>query len=133
MSSRVLVLGLGVAGRAALEALARREIDALAVDDAPGDEARACAVRLGVELVEAPRPGSWADLVGQVDEVVVAPGVPDRHPVFAAARDSSEPRMRRFQRTPSHEIFMGWRFAESRSRSSSTSGRRRRGLPRPRL
>ena len=43
MSSRVLVLGLGVAGRAALEALARREIDALAVDDAPGDEARACA------------------------------------------------------------------------------------------
>ena len=86
MSSRVLVLGLGVAGRAALEALTRREIDSLAVDDAPGDEARACAVRLGIELVEAPRPGSWPELVGQVDEVVIAPGVPDRHPVFAAAR-----------------------------------------------
>ena len=41
MSSRVLVLGLGVAGRAALEALARRGVDVLAVDDAPGDEARA--------------------------------------------------------------------------------------------
>jgi len=81
----VLVLGLGVAGRAALEALARRGVDVLAVDDAPGDEARACAARLGVELVEAPRPDLWADLVEQVDEVVVAPGVPDRHPVFAAA------------------------------------------------
>ena len=31
MSSRVLVLGLGVTGRASLEALARREIDILAV------------------------------------------------------------------------------------------------------
>ena len=81
----MLVLGLGVAGRAALEALARRGVDVLAVDDAPGEEARSCAARLGVELVEAPRPDSWADLVEQVDEVVVAPGVPDRHPVFAAA------------------------------------------------
>ena len=61
MSDRgaTLVLGLGVAGRAVLEALVRRGLDVAAVDDRPGEVARAAANRLGVELVEAPEPGDW--------------------------------------------------------------------------
>jgi len=48
-----LVLGLGEAGRAVLDALVRREFHVVAVDDAPGGAARQCADRLGVPLVEA--------------------------------------------------------------------------------
>ena len=49
--STTLVLGLGVAGQAVLEALVHRGVKALAVDDAPGDAAQRCAERLGVSLV----------------------------------------------------------------------------------
>ena len=80
-----LVLGLGVAGRAALSALVRREFDVVAVDDAPGDAARECADRLGVKLVEAPAVHEWPRLLGGIDEVVMGPGVPDAHPCHAAA------------------------------------------------
>ncbi len=85
MSGRVLVLGLGVTGRAAMDALVRRDVEVLGVDDRPGVAARACAERLAVELVEAPAPGDWPRLVGRATEVVVAPGIPDGHPLFAAA------------------------------------------------
>ena len=70
-----LVLGLGVAGRAALSALVRREFDVVAVDDAPGDAARECADRLGVKLVEAPAVHEWPRLLGGIGEVVMGPGV----------------------------------------------------------
>ena len=85
MSGRVLVLGLGVTGRAVMDALVRRDVEVLGVDDRPGAVARACAERLAVELVEAPAPGDWPRLVGRATEVVVAPGIPDGHPLFAAA------------------------------------------------
>ena len=85
MSGPVLVLGLGVTGRAVLEALSTRGLDVLAVDDRPGPEARSCAERLSVELVDSPNPTSWTGLVERAGEVVVSPGIPDGHPVFAAA------------------------------------------------
>ena len=67
-----LVLGLGVAGRAVLEALVRRGLDVAAVDDRPGEAARVAANRLGVELLEAPEPGDWPDLLASVGEVAMA-------------------------------------------------------------
>ncbi len=89
--STTLVLGLGVAGQAVLEALVRRGIEALAVDDAPGDAARRCAGRLGVPLVEAPGPTDWPRLLDGVSEVAMGPGIPDSHPCHDAARVAGVP------------------------------------------
>jgi UDP-N-acetylmuramoylalanine--D-glutamate ligase len=85
VSGPVLVLGLGVTGRAVLDALSSRGLEAFGVDDRPGWEARTCAERLSVELVESPLPEDWWALLERAGEVVVSPGVPDGHPVFAAA------------------------------------------------
>ena len=81
-----LVLGLGVAGRAVLDALARRGVAALAVDDRPGPEARAAAEHAGVDLVEAPGVADWPALLADVDEVAMSPGIGDAHPCHEAAR-----------------------------------------------
>jgi len=87
----ILVVGLGVAGRAVLEALVRRGLEVAAVDDRPGEAARAAANRLGVALVEAPQPGDWPDLLAGVGEVAMAPGIPDAHPCHDAARRAGVP------------------------------------------
>ena len=84
--STTLVLGLGVAGQAVLEALVHRGVKALAVDDAPGDAAQRCAERLGVSLVKAPDPTDWPLLLEGVAEVAMGPGIPDSHPCHVAAR-----------------------------------------------
>jgi UDP-N-acetylmuramoylalanine--D-glutamate ligase len=85
MSSTVLVLGLGVTGRAVAGALRARGHDVVAVDDSPEAAALEYAERLGVELVVAPEPSDWIHLLEGCSEAVVSPGVPDGHPVFAAA------------------------------------------------
>ena len=89
--SATLVLGLGVAGQAVLEALVHRGVKALAVDDAPGDAARRCAERLGVSLVTAPSPTDWPRLLDGVAEVAMGPGIPDSHPCHEAARVANVP------------------------------------------
>jgi len=86
-----LVLGLGVAGRAVLSSLVRRGVDAVAVDDDPGEEARALVDRLGVEMVVSPGTNDWPALLAVVDEVVMAPGIPDTHPCHRAARLAGVP------------------------------------------
>ena len=91
--STTLVLGLGIAGQATLEALVHRGVAALAVDDAPGDAARRCADRLGVSLVEAPGPADWPRLLDGVAEVAMGPGIPDSHPCHEAARAAGVPVM----------------------------------------
>ena len=85
MSSTVLVLGLGVTGRVVAGALRARGHDVVAVDDSPEAAALEYAERLGVELVVAPEPSDWIRLLEDCSEAVVSPGVPDGHPVFAAA------------------------------------------------
>ncbi|MFP5254332.1 MAG: UDP-N-acetylmuramoyl-L-alanine--D-glutamate ligase [Acidimicrobiia bacterium] len=83
--TRHLVLGLGVTGQAVVRALLRHGQEVVVVEDRPTDRARRVANDLGVELVEAPSAVVLRDLVRQVDAVVPSPGVPDSHPVFAAA------------------------------------------------
>jgi UDP-N-acetylmuramoylalanine--D-glutamate ligase len=80
-----VVLGLGITGRAVLRALVAHGETAVAVDDHPTAEGRALAEGLGVELVEAPTDDDLAALVARSDAVVPSPGVPDHHPIFAAA------------------------------------------------
>lgn len=88
MSERVLVYGVGVAGMATVRALTRRNIDLVAADDAVDEGRRAELNRLGVELVERPSSSVLADLVARSSMVAPAPGVPESHPVVAAARRS---------------------------------------------
>jgi len=81
----VLLVGFGLANRAVAAALLRRGHRAAATDDRPGEEVRAAAAGLGIELVEAPDEAALDRLVAAAGLVVPAPGLPDRHPAFAAA------------------------------------------------
>ncbi|HMC51595.1 MAG TPA: UDP-N-acetylmuramoyl-L-alanine--D-glutamate ligase, partial [Acidimicrobiales bacterium] len=85
MGERVVVVGLAVTGTAVARRLMAEGKAVVAVDDRPDDAVRRRAADLGVELVEAPSPAELAELAGEADLVVVSPGVPARHPVFALA------------------------------------------------
>jgi UDP-N-acetylmuramoylalanine--D-glutamate ligase len=82
---RTLVYGLAVSGQAVVRHLLAEGSAVVAVDDDSGDRPRRAAAELGVDLVVAPTPAQLADLAGEVDEIVVSPGVPARHPVLALA------------------------------------------------
>jgi UDP-N-acetylmuramoylalanine--D-glutamate ligase len=81
--SRAVVLGLAVTGQAAARRLLERGWEVVAVDDRPSDATRSSAAELGVGLVEAPSPERLESLAVEADLIVVSPGVPARHPVFA--------------------------------------------------
>ena len=87
----VLLVGLGVTNRAVATALVRRGVEVLATDDRPTEVARTAAGHLGIDLVEAPGPDRLDALVAGAAAVVPSPGVPDHHPVFAAAADAGVP------------------------------------------
>jgi UDP-N-acetylmuramoylalanine--D-glutamate ligase len=88
---RFLVVGFRVMGAALAEALLRRGLDVVAVDDHPSTEAGVKAQLLGVTLIEAPSRDQLSALVADVDAVLPSPGIPDRHPVFALAEASERP------------------------------------------
>jgi len=90
------VLGLGVTGQAVLQALVAHGEEAVAVDDRPTGAGRALADRLEVQLLEAPELAALRALVAKADAVVPSPGVPDRHPVFAAAEAVGVPVLSEF-------------------------------------
>jgi UDP-N-acetylmuramoylalanine--D-glutamate ligase len=85
----VLVYGLAVAGAATVRALQRRGAEVVAIDD--DERPRAIADELGVELVVAPDADELARRVAGSDLVVPAPGVPETHPLFAAAGAAARP------------------------------------------
>jgi UDP-N-acetylmuramoylalanine--D-glutamate ligase len=87
--TRALVYGLAVAGAATVRALRQRGVDVVAADDRVDDAKRALAGELDIELAEAG--GDLAALVRASDVVVPAPGVPETHPVFAAAETAGRP------------------------------------------
>ena len=85
MNTPVMVVGMGVTGRAVATALVSRHRQVLTVDDYPGESLRRWVVEHGIDLVGAPELGDWPSLLEGCGEVVVSPGIPDRHPVFDAA------------------------------------------------
>ncbi len=86
-----LVVGLGVTGRAVTRALVRRGGTVIAVDDRPDDGHRAFAAELGIDLIEAPDEAELAARLAEVEVLLPSPGIPDRHPVFSAARELGVP------------------------------------------
>jgi UDP-N-acetylmuramoylalanine--D-glutamate ligase len=86
---RTLVVGLGVMGRAVVRALAKRGSAVTATDDGLGADGPALAAELGAAWVDPP--ADWVALIRGHDAVVPSPGIPERHPLFAAARDAGVP------------------------------------------
>lgn len=86
-----LIVGFGVTGQALARALRARGGDVVVVDDHPSPPVRAAAESLGTELVEAPGPDTLASLVARAEQVLPSPGLPERHPVFAAADEAGVP------------------------------------------
>ena len=93
---KALVVGLGVTGAAVARALVAHGHEVVVADDAAGPAARTAADDLGLDLVEAPPPDELAVLVAGVDAVLPAPGLPARHPLFAAARAAGVPVLSEF-------------------------------------
>jgi len=82
-TGRVLVYGLGVSGEAVARHLGAEGLDVVAADDDAGAGPRGRAEELGLELVVAPDATELRALAAGVDEIVVSPGVPAGHRVFA--------------------------------------------------
>lgn len=80
---RVLVVGLGVMGRAVVRALVKRGVTVTATDDGLGADGPARAAELGATWVDPP--ADWEALIADHGAVVPSPGIPERHPLFAAA------------------------------------------------
>ncbi len=85
------LIGFGAANRAVAAALLARGHRVVATDDRPGDGTRAAADALGLALVEQPDAGTLREVIADVEAVVASPGLPDHHPAFALADDTSTP------------------------------------------
>jgi UDP-N-acetylmuramoylalanine--D-glutamate ligase len=87
---RPLVLGLGITGRAVCRAFAARGTAVTVTDDGAGESGPERAAALGARWVDPPTDAAgWERLVADHDGVLPSPGVPERHPLFAAARARS--------------------------------------------
>jgi UDP-N-acetylmuramoylalanine--D-glutamate ligase len=82
----ILVYGLAVAGEATARALLRRGLELVAADDVATPERMQLAADLGIDLVVAPDAEQLDRLVQASDLIVPAPGVPESHALFGAAR-----------------------------------------------
>lgn len=80
-----VVLGLGLAGRAAAKALSDRGIAVTAVDDSPNEEIIEFIESVGAFIAGADREG-FDLLFADASLFVPSPGVPESHVAFEAAR-----------------------------------------------
>jgi UDP-N-acetylmuramoylalanine--D-glutamate ligase len=86
ISGRVAVVGFARTGRAVASLLKEHAVEVVVIEDLPSADARRVADDLGVELVISPTEQHLGELLRAVSLVVVSPGVPPTHPVFALAR-----------------------------------------------
>jgi len=86
-----LVHGLGITGRAIVIALRARSLQVLASDDNPSETTISELEALGVTVIAAPDERVLVGLIAQVDAVIPTPGLPEAHPLFAAAAQVGRP------------------------------------------
>ena len=92
-----LVYGLGVTNRAVVAALVAHGLEVLLAGDGDEAELREFAASVPVhEVAHAPDRAELAGLVERSDAVLPAPGLPDRHPLFAAVADVGRPLLSEF-------------------------------------
>ncbi len=87
----VVLVGMGLANRAAAGALARRGHRVVAVDDRPTDELRDAVGAIGIVLHEAPDVEALTNIFNSCDLACPAPGLPEAHPAFAVAMATETP------------------------------------------
>lgn len=80
-----LLVGFGITNQAVARALTRRGADVVVVDDHPSPALTEAARAVGATLLEAPSGGAWTALLTDRDALIPTPGLPEAHPVFAAA------------------------------------------------
>lgn len=81
----LLLAGFGAANQAVAGALMARDHDLIVFDDRHDPAVVAAAATLGLELETAPGPGRLDQLVRSAEAIVPTPGLPENHPVLAAA------------------------------------------------
>lgn len=81
----LLLAGFGAANQAVARALVERDHDLIVFDDHHDPAVVAAAATLGLELEIAPDPDRLDELVRSVGAVIPTPGLPEHHPVLAAA------------------------------------------------
>lgn len=87
----LLLAGFGAANRAVARSLLARGHSVTVFDDNPDAVATAAAHTLGLELEVAPDDDRLVDLVRAADMAIPTPGLPDHHPVLAAASTHNVP------------------------------------------
>jgi len=90
---RVVVMGLGVTGRSVAEALLRRGTNVVALDDRVDSALTAWADERQLTVTA---PGHNFAELANADAVLPAPGLPEAHPIFEAARSANVPILSEF-------------------------------------
>ena len=83
--SAPLIFGFGVTGQAVADVLVERGHRPVVVDDKPTDAAIEAAGWSGLALTVAPDLDHLDEVVASASVLLPSPGIPDHHPVFAAA------------------------------------------------
>ncbi|HNE75730.1 MAG TPA: UDP-N-acetylmuramoyl-L-alanine--D-glutamate ligase [Microthrixaceae bacterium] len=97
LAERSLLLhGLGLTNLAVARAAVAHGVAVVASDDSSPDSASTLADDLGIEVVLGPSAEQLDALVAGVDAVVPAPGLPETHPLFAAAAAHDRPVLSEF-------------------------------------
>ena len=81
----LLLAGFGEANQAVARASAARGHDIAAFDDRGDQDAVTAAAAIGLDLQISPGPDRLDELVRSAGAVIPTPGLPDHHPVLAAA------------------------------------------------
>ncbi len=87
-SGKIAVIGFARTGEAVARIARDRGNEIVVIDDHPSDRTRARASELSIDLVVGPSPAELHELVRMCSYVVVSPGVPPSHPIFAIAAKS---------------------------------------------
>ncbi|MFT7473428.1 MAG: UDP-N-acetylmuramoylalanine--D-glutamate ligase [Verrucomicrobiales bacterium] len=81
----VVILGLGVTGRAVAGSLVRRGIVVTAVEDRPTDKTRSFVAGIQCAFIEAPTKEELRRLLDTASAFMPSPGIPESHDGFALA------------------------------------------------
>jgi len=96
LDGRLLLHGLGVTNAAAARAAVAHGVEVVLSDDRDLPGASQLAAELDAPLHLVPSPAEMEALVGSVDAVVPAPGLPEAHPLFALAARRGRPVLSEF-------------------------------------
>lgn len=95
-AASVVVLGLGLYGRAVCRALRSRGYTVLAIEDRPTEATAQFAAEADVTLLAEPGDAERKGALTSADAFMPSPGVPESHPAFADAETADVPILSEF-------------------------------------